>query len=334
MENGRFWRMGWALVAFCCLAGWAAGQAAGTDAGRWVAYVDSIGKLDAQAWVNDVQDMDTLLKDVQDLSVQISKEDWAELLESYKTGRMYRESAERIFPAAAIEDVDLSAVDPDSVKVTWLTVPSKTATGKMDLLLVNHTEIDWEADVYFVKDGCLLGRHHAYHKYGLEANSGSGGMAIAYHNECLESGTGVWEHVNCLFTEEDQHLVPMGWVFKEVNLANPGVRNRGLKGRIVSYSPLTVQYDWEAEVGYRYQGSQPRFRGKSTVVYNWDAEEKRLVAVFKSGNLNEEKLLSFDLGAPEELFIHAWGKELIADLNGKNENRRLAVMEYLESVRQ
>jgi hypothetical protein len=331
----RLRRIGLVLgLVFMCVGG-AHGQHA-REVEQWTAYVDSIGRMDAAPWVAKVLRMDWGMGDVTDISVQISEKDWLSLMESYESGRMHRESAERVFPEDALQVVEGGQMAADSVGIIWLTDPRKGGKGKMDMLVVNSTYMDWEADVYFVQDGCLLGRHHAFHKYGLEGvkGVGTGGMPVAYHNVCLESGTGVWEHVHCFFTAENQDLVPMGWVFKEVNLANPIVRNRNLKGKIVSLSPLTVQYDWEVEVGMRYRGPRPSFKGKSTVVYAWNAGQRCLELEFKTANMNQEKLLSFALSASDELFIHAWRKELIADLKGKNEARRLAVVEYLEYIKE
>jgi hypothetical protein len=297
--------------------------------GKWVAYVDSIGKLDPQPWIAATQrGLDTLLAPNLEINTQLSAADWATYLESKKTGHMDLQTAARIFQDPMLLAPDAS---PDSARITVL-APAGAQKNGIELVQVNAIEMDWEADVYFLWEGCLLGKQHVFHKYGMEAASTGGDFPVAYHNSCEESGTGVWEHSWMLYTVTDKRLVPMGWIWKDVNQANPIVYVRQLEAKVMDTHPLTVQYDWKLDWGYRYKMDRPSHSGKTTVTYQWDATQRRLKPQFVTKNLNAEKLLAFGLGAPDELVVYAWRKELKADLLGKNKMRRLAAVEFLEAV--
>ncbi|MEY3442591.1 MAG: hypothetical protein RLZZ519_872 [Bacteroidota bacterium] len=214
----------------------------------------------------------------------------------------------------------------------WLEKEGEEPTNGIFMVIVNPSEVDWTSRVHYFQKGCYLGYQDVYHKYGLRSgNFGDAkGTLGVFHNVNQESGTGVWQHSLLFYSAVNGHLVPAGWLLEKVNLANPCVYNRQLESKIISYNPLTVRYEWTIELGYRFREKHPTFKGKTDVVYTANLETGVLEPQFKSTNLNAEKLMAFDLGASKKLFLHAWNKELLTILKGKDSIKRKAVIEYLE----
>ncbi|HEX2900528.1 MAG TPA: hypothetical protein VHS96_12475 [Bacteroidia bacterium] len=301
----------------------------------WISYVDSIGRLDPQQWIHAArEEQDSLLMDFEDINAQLTKDDWSALLASRETGRLERAAALRIFRGDTLADLSDAGFPVDSAKVTWVLEDVAQSPDGIEMVLVNDDPYDWQSKIYYFQNGCLLGRQDAFHKYGIEGGRmlDFKGITGDYHNYVQESGTGVWQFALLFYTAVEGHLVPMGWMYEAVNLANPCVYNRHLDMTILRTSPLRVRYVWEIELGYRYRSNQPTFQGKTDVTYTWNPALSRLEPDFRTTNLDAEKLLAFDLYAPKELFVHAWNKELLAILKGKNSTRRKAVIEYLDDM--
>ncbi len=298
---------------------------------EWSEYVQAVGKQDSKPWIAEVNhETDSLLRVFSDLTTQLSKEDWEAFLASRKSGLLEYATAVRIFGSEEIGSI-VGAI-ADSVNVIWeFTEGEKEANG-IDMVLLNPDEMSWESRVYYFQNGCYLGAQNVYHKYGIRGGkfADTKGVSGAFHLVNQGSGTGIWQHSWLFYTAVNGHLVPAGALLEEVNLANPCVYNRQLESKIVSYNPLTVRYEWTIELGYRYRGNQPTFKGKADVVYTANLETGVMEPQFKSSNLNTEKLLAFDLGASKKLFLHAWNKELLTILKGKDSIKRKAVIEYLE----
>lgn len=300
---------------------------------QWIAYVDSVGRLDPQPWISNAMHIrDSLLRDFEDIDAQLSPDDWKALMAARKTGRLAREAALRIFQVTELAAVEDLTFPLDSAKVTWVSATQKGRGEGIEMVVLNASEIAWEEKIYYFHRGCLLGSQLVFHKYGLHASNAvtSSGLPIASHNYCLGSGTGAWEFATLCYTAAEGHLIPMGWTHEEVNLANPCTYNRHLEGKTLSMDPLTIRYTWEIDLGFRNRGKRPTFSGKTDVTYRWDTAKRVLIPQFRSANLDAEKLLAFNLSAPKEFVVHAWQRELRAILQGKDDIRRRAVIEFLE----
>jgi hypothetical protein len=309
------------------------GKPVGKSVGVWTAYVDAIGKQDAEAWIAaEKRDADNQLHDFQEVNAQLTQEDWTSLLASKESGSLPRKSALSIFRLESLDSMEFVKHAQFTAKVVWVPLEGDKPTNGIELVLLNPSDVDWTTRVHYFQKGCYLGFQDVYHKYGIRAGNFADGKGVegVFHNVNQESGTGVWQHALMFYSAANGHLIPAGWIPEKVNLANPCVYNRQLEGKIVNYNPLTVRYEWTIELGYRYRGNQPTFKGKTDVVYTANLETGVLEPQFKSTNLNAEKLLAFDLGASKKLFLHAWNKELLTILKGKDSIKRKAVIEFLE----
>jgi hypothetical protein len=305
----------------------------GRSVAEWIEYVESIGKQDSKPWIAEVNlETDSLLHDFKDKSSQLSKEEWGALLTAKNTGWLPREIVLKIFQLEEVDSLEFADHARFSTQVIWVPKEGQAPTNEIIMVIVNPSEVDWTTRVHYFQKGCYLGFQDVYHKYGIRAGNFADGKGVEglFHNVNQESGTGVWQHALMFYSAANGHLIPAGWLLEKVNLANPCVYNRQLESKIVSYNPLTVRYEWTIELGYRYRGNQPTFKGKTDVVYTSNLETGVLEPQFKQPNLNGEKLLAFDLGASKKLFVHAWNKELLAILKRKDSIQRRAVIEYLE----
>ena len=332
-----------ALICFAFIGlsatfiGTASAQSAEEPKVDWVAYIDSIAKEDPSSWIErahaghlstEYDSSSQVAYGFSESTVQLTSEDWAAYLAGRGEGRIEWEAAKRIFQQ---EELPLPQDGSDSLAIQVLNLTK--GASKLDVVLINPADFQWESTVHFLGNGCYLGQSTFFHKYGVSGGGGTvSGIPVVWHIANLGSGTGIWEFEWQVYGLIDRQVVQLGWVPQEVNLTNPCVFNRHLNSKILKTAPLTIRYDWDVDLGYRYRGNSPAMKGNAVVRYDWDAATGRLIPVFLSGNLNAEKMLALSLGAPNELLVHAFAPELKALLRKKGRAKDEAI-EFLKEAR-
>lgn len=300
-------------------------------------FLDSIGNLSSNLKDYDFSfNEDSALTNQKQINRLSNQEDFAilkQLISSTKENEGFIEPklANRFFGTI---DFDQSILEDGKIPFTFISFDKKRDDFNEFAICLGNPTMSNRCDVFFCKANRVLTKHALYVKFGLEIEHfrNSEGKTVIYYKENFISGTGVWQNNYFFYQYNGNQLIPVLNYLEKSNLSGWGPRNIWLQSEIIKTSPLTIKVTSYHELTNKNNAEKVCKIGyeSTNVQFKWDAPSGTYKPIRKANQMSDLQLLTYDLDANEQLFVHAYYKELKKGL--KDKNKRQIILDYLQTV--
>lgn len=303
-----------------------------------LSFLDSIGHIDPDIWVDSVRfTVDSVLQNQIQLNNQLSPKDLAVVMASKNTGKLDFAVAERIFPSLKnYENIGSKMVDNELLIRFYPFANGGANFDEFAILIGDPNGMSWSNEVYFFKGNTIIARHDVFHRYGIEIEhfKNKEGETVIYYNVNYGSGTGIWWNAYHFYKYQGNKIIPLLTELKNINLQFPwSIRSYHIDSEILSKNPLKMKFVYENQ----FVGAEQIVdfvRDSAIAVYVYNAEMKKYEPQFQKTGYNKYKQLSYYIEDNELLFVNAFYRELKADLDSNDNEKRDAVYLYLNELYQ
>lgn len=306
------------------------GQTLSPEQRAAITYLDSIHGLNPKQWMYAATQLpDSVYNSQQELSIRLKPEEAKAIFDGAKKGSIPLKYLFLFAPGT--NRSDLAFFDEVNDEIVEVRLHDFGNNRCFAIEVVNQ---GWECDVYFFDHNFVVARHHIFHKYGLEIESLSKDVdfPVIYYKQNFESGTGVWWWNYHFFRYGKDGLKPALNTLQNANIANPGgPRILWYEATIVKANPLKMKVVYSTQIPGPHEMDYQKIIDDSTYMI-WVRENGRLEPDFSKSKLTAEKMASYSLNSPEELFIYAHYDLLKGIVTGKDKQRSKLVMRYLKQT--
>jgi len=316
-----------------------------------IAFLDSIGKLNPEAWVKELSMLvDSTLYNQTTLNYELTNADFEKLKNAIKEGVIDFDFAKRIFPELEVDSLFLFGDFKDKFPIELYSFDENEDDFKEFAILIGINGISLNSDVYFFNSKKIIAKHDIFYRYELELKhfKDESGKTVIYYNVCYGSGTGVWWYQFNFYQYNNEQLTPVLTEIQNINL-QPFCLPRlyWIESKVVNEKPLQLKFVYSNQYSNQFSdvleggvGDCPfiDFINDSTIVtYHIDTESGKFIPVFNDSKLNRNKLLSYFLADNwidnELLFINEH-YDLFLNKLGKNDIIMYnAIMNYLNELK-
>ncbi|MEN7551698.1 hypothetical protein AAG747_27530 [Rapidithrix thailandica] len=306
---------------------------------RLTDFLDSIQGLDPETWIKEVSvKVDSTLNGQEVLNMKINDADMAQLKEACRKGKLALTLAKRIFPDFEKDSIYLNMVHEGHIPAELISFDKNRFDFDKFAISIGYPGM-WENDVYFFSKNTLIAKHQVYHRYGLALKhfKNQKNETLIYYPVNYGSGSGTWWFQFNFYKYSDNALLPVLTELKEANLQFPwGIRAYRMQATLISTDPLRLQFVYDCQLTSKENHFISIVNDSTEIHYRFDKAANRYVGDFANAHLDDRTLcanyLYFASNSTELLFIHSHYALLRALLMGEDQEKRGAVIHYLNRV--
>ena len=296
-------------------------------------FLDSIYSLDLTNLTEELAfTPDSVLNSHTDLNYKLTDKDFDTLKNSVNTKRIDRASAQRIFRGLPLDSLSESILLEGKLIVN-LHLQTKKDFSEF-AVSIGHDD-RWENIVYFFVQNKAIARIRVFHRNGLDIQyfKSKNNKTVIFFPENFGRGTGIWWNQRNFYKFTNEKLIPVLNQIHDINLQfGWSYRACYIESEIIETSPLTFKYIYQVELPF--EKPVEILSDSTIVIYNFAAKLDKYIPNFTDDKLNQRKLLSYYLEESEFLFVQEYYDLLLTGLNGKDKDKRAAVLYYLSQLKE
>ena len=302
-------------------------------------FLDSVASLDLDLWTIAISfKADSTLNSHTHLHDAISNTDFEKLKAGCEKGLLNVEVAQHLFPQLG---TDFSYRDfVNEANELPINLYSFGKADKFDEYAVSigyDKGLAWGNTVYFFKKNMAIAKHQIFHRYGLELKhfKNEKNETILYYKVNYGSGSGIWWHQFNFYKYDNDTIIPVLTEIQNINLKFPwSIRAYWIESTVLNTNPLTLKFVYVDELLDTVSYHPVTIAKDSTIVkYTWNQSTRKYQAVFTDQKLNKHKLLTYYFADNELLFINSNQDLLKSIINGQDQVKRVAALNYLNDVK-
>ena len=316
-----------------------------------IAFLDSIGQLNPDAWVEELSFMvDSTLYNQKTLNKELTTSDFEKLKKAVKDGFIDTAFALQIFPELEFDTLLMVDENNSKLAIEFYSFDEKKEDFKEFAILIGYGNgLFMESDVYFFHNKKIIAKHSIFYRYELELKhfKDENNNTVIYYNVCYSSGTGIWWFQLNFYRYNNDQLQPVFTEIQNINLQFfTAFRVYNIQSEIVNERPLQLKFVYEDLFFSSYEEDRDLFvfptisfiKDTTIVTYHIEKQSGKFIPDFSNSKLNRNKLLSYFLGYVENAdseipFINAHYELFKNGLRGNDPILHDAILNYLNEIK-
>ena len=224
---------------------------------------------------------------------------------------------------------------PDSIYINVFQLNETGKGNNTKVISFGPEMMDWDTDLYFIRNDTIIAWQHNYHRYGpeIDAFQDEWNRTVVYYTECFGSGAGIAEFHWFFYVIDSKGMHPLMTTLHIANLCAASwlPREFYLDAEIVHTNPLQIKYKTEDVMPEFYDETEDILKDSFIVHYSFSPDSMHLTGKFPA-RFPEVLLTNYYTGTDNLLYTKRNAGRIRNYLTGSDEHMRRVYQLYVSRL--